>query len=422
MPSLKWIRLRTGLLCQWEIQGPMYICLGKESIVSLRHLTRQGDIFLKRHKNLSTLNKKSVSGIEPKITLRYKTNRFIFTTKQCLISFLWLTSPSSFPRSVFFVWRATSTLFTCFSFIENSRQSFHPLWSFSCFRLHFYSQKIQPIYNGTTRQSPEGLSLDVAEPVLFSKQSYCPYNSHWLDSTLGFSVPVEPLELNGTCQIPTAKVQHPMCLPRCTHITHFLFHFSTINISDVHGINGDWNPEATKSRTLGMLQKLQKKRTEQKGKWERKKYNDAKNLGRDSTQSLLKFIYYCAFRTHGENVCSRWSLTPLPESRSFQVKWILLPFTSIRPCVLLAQRRIHTGIAIIFSLIHNTTWQASMIFGLRKLQLLSSVKFVCHGFPFIWSQQQNEKPRRQAKNHPKNTRSKKNWWLPYLSPMLSINS
>ena len=128
--------------------------------------------------------------------------------------------------------------------------------------------------------------------------------------------------------------------------THYAlpFHFSTINISDVHGINGDWIPKASKSRTLGCYRNTKKKRTEQRGKWKGKKYNDAKNSGRDSKQSLLKFIYYCAFRAHGENVCSRWSLTPVPESRSFQVKLILLPFTSIRPCVLLAQRRIHTGI------------------------------------------------------------------------------
>ena len=232
MPSFKWIRWRTGLLCQWEM-GRTHVYLsgkGKYCIFATSHEAKVTHS-LNVTKICQNWIKKLVSGIEPKITLRHKTNRFIFATKQCLISFLRVTSPLSFPRSVFFVWRATSTLFTCFSFIENSRQSFHPLWSFSCFRLHFYSQKAPPIYNSTTRQSPEGLSPDVAEPVFLffqksARTSYCPHNPHWLDLIPGFSVPVEPLvtlELNGTRQIPIVSVQHSICLPRCTHITHFHF-------------------------------------------------------------------------------------------------------------------------------------------------------------------------------------------------------
>ena len=59
----------------------MYVCLGKVSIVSFQYLIRQGDTFLKCHKNLSKLNEKSILRIEPKITLGHKTNRLIFCDK-----------------------------------------------------------------------------------------------------------------------------------------------------------------------------------------------------------------------------------------------------------------------------------------------------------------------------------------------------
>ena len=58
-----------------------------------------------------------------------------------------------------------------------------------------------------------------------------------------------------------------LCLSRCTHVTHFLFHFNIINISDVRGINGNWFSKASKSRTMNVTKvKKETKETEREKK------------------------------------------------------------------------------------------------------------------------------------------------------------
>ena len=103
------------------------------------------------------------------------------------------------------------------------------------------------------------------------------------------------------------------------------------------------------------------------------------------------------------------------------MKWLLLPLAFIRPCVFLAQRRIHTGIDIIFFLIHSVTWQGSVIFGLGKLQLLYSAD----GFSFIQvnikTKSYDDSP--EIRQSIKKSHTFKNELiLPYLSTMLTTNS
>ena len=74
-------------------------------------------------------------------------------------------------------------------------------------------KKSPPIDSETSRQSLEGLSLELAEPVLFLRTNYYPHYLYWLDLIPGFLAPVEPLDTYRSERHTT--IFHSQCKALC---------------------------------------------------------------------------------------------------------------------------------------------------------------------------------------------------------------
>ena len=172
-------------------------------------------------------------------------------------------------------------------------RSLNPLWSFSFFRSHFDSQKItadrqwniqavawRPL-SGTGRTR-----VFLKNKLLSTLSLVIRFNSRFLSSsgTLGHS---RKWAAHGKFPFPMYSA---LCLPKRTYVTHFLFHFNTINISDARTAVVWMGIESQKHQNHVMLQKLKKRN---KGNWKREKSPITQRIQDEAVPVFVEVHLHC---------------------------------------------------------------------------------------------------------------------------------